>query len=167
MKPDQIRRIAIEMVREIGLVNLSRADLCERCGIPAGSFPHYAGINFSEFVAQLRREGVSSPFSYVTKSRVPAELRRENLLETAAAVAEKIGFTEITYKAVAEAAGVHRTLVRKYFNTPSQLRREVMELAVRHENLIVLAQGIALDNEHAQAAPLELKEKAINSLLKG
>lgn len=160
MDREQIKQIAIRMVSDDGLINLSRSGLCTAAGIPDGSFPHVMGGSFSEFIEELRAEGINSPLRKVKKSRANPELRKDHILECAVAVAKDLGYTKITLDSVAEAAGVSKSLISRYFSKIDQLKTAVMRQAVRHEIPEIVAQGLVSRDTRAMAAPQELKEKA-------
>lgn len=162
---DEIKAIAVRMVKENGLINLSRSGLCAAAGIPDGSFPYVMGCNFSEFVGELRVMGLNSPLRKVSKTRTNPELRKEHILDTAVAVAKSIGYNKITRDQVAEAAGVSPGLISRYFPAMVQLRKAVMRQAVRHEIPEIIAQGLAADDDRAKGAPPELKSRACALLL--
>lgn len=165
MDRDEIKQTAIRMVSDDGLINLSRFGLCAKAGIPDGSFPHVMGCSFSEFIEELRVEGVASPLRRVKKSRTNPALRKEHILETAVAVAKEFGYTKITLDRVAEAAGVSKSLISRYFSKIDQLKTAVMRQAVRHEIPEIIAQGLAANDDRAKNAPSELKNKAVQILL--
>jgi len=160
MMREQIKEVAIEMVRESGLINLSRKDLCARVDIPDGSFPHIMECNFSEFVKELSNETIDSGFKPVVKRRVPAAMRKENILQVAVQLAAINGYDKITRDGVAEHAGVSMGLVTKYFGTMNQLRRDIMRAAIKREVPEIIAQGLVNGDARAKKAPDELKEKA-------
>ena len=80
MKREKVKAVAIDMVKERGLINLARRELCERAGIPDGSFPHVMECTFTEFVEELRADNVEQGPAPVSKRRAPAALRKEHLL---------------------------------------------------------------------------------------
>lgn len=160
MKREQVKAVAIEMVKETGLINLARKELCERAGIPDGSFPHVMECNFSEFVNELRDEHIEQKFAIVSKSRVPAVMRKENILGVALLLAKDIGYTKITRDGVAEKAGVSMGLVTKYFGTMHRLKVDVMRAAIKQEVPEIIAQGLANGDERAKKAPQQLKDQA-------
>lgn len=162
MTRDKVKTIAIEMVKKEGLINLSRRKLCENANIPDGSFPHVMGCNFSEFVKELGEEDIVQNMVPVSKSRVPAALRKEHILNVATNMAVKIGYTSLTRDGVAEAAGVSFSLVSKHFGTMVQLKREVMRTAIKREILEIIAQGLVNGDDRALKAPEEVKIKASN-----
>lgn len=161
---EQILTTARGMVREAGLINLSRRELCERAGIPDGSFPHVTGGTFAELVEQLRGENIEQTMAPVSKSRVPAALRKEHILAVAVDQAITTGYTKITRDGIAEAAGVSFGLVTKYFGTMNQLKRDVMRSAIKQGIVQIVAQGLANGDERARKAPAALKQEAVQLL---
>lgn len=163
-----ITNTALDMVHENGLINLSRRELCERAGIPDGSFPHYMGESFTEFVARIRKatEGDDDKHYPVVKTRTNPELRRDQILNVAVELSVKQGYNHIRRDHVAEAAGVSEGLVTNYFNTMVQLRRDIIRIAIKKEILEIIAQGLINGDKHARKASPELKEKAANIISK-
>ena len=51
---EQIKDTAFELVKESGLINLSREELCERVSIKPGSFANVMGCSFSDFIEDVR-----------------------------------------------------------------------------------------------------------------
>lgn len=162
MNKESVKQTAIEMAAEVGLINLSRRDLCERAGIPDGSFPHVMGCTFSEFVVELQDEGIDSGVTLVevNKTRVSPKLRREQILAAAVELAKTDGYHKMTRDDIAKRAGVSTGLVTKYFSTMPALRRDVMRAAVRNNVAEVVAQGLANRCTHALKASPELKKQA-------
>ena len=160
MNRDKVKSIAVEMVKEAGLINLSRGGLCERAGIPDGSFPHVMGCNFTDFVNELREETTLQGLVPVSKSRVPAALRKEQIIKVAVEMAIGDNYNKITRDGIAEHAGVSHSLVTKHFGTMKQLRNDLMRYAVKNQVLEIIAQGLANGDDRARKAPLEVKEQA-------
>lgn len=160
MKREQVKAVAVEMVKEAGLINLTRRELCDRAGIPDGSFPHVMGCTFAEFVEELRNENIEQGMAPVSKRRAPAALRKEQLLDVAIELAVEDNYAKITRDLVAEKAGVSMGLVTKYFGTMNQLKKEVMRAAVKRGIASIIAQGLANGDERAKKAPAELKAEA-------
>lgn len=96
----------------------------------------------------------------MSKKRLPPGERREAILNAALDVAEINGYMSITRQAVADQAGVTLGLITHYFSTMNQLKRAVMRAAIAQERLVVIAQGLAIGDDHAIKAPLELRHKA-------
>ena len=162
---EEIKEVAVEMVRSHGLINLSRRELCERAGIPDGSFPHIMGCNFAQLVEELSGEHIVQNMASVSKSRTSAALRKENILSVAVELAVEVGYYNITRDAVAAAAGVSFGLVSKYFGTMTQLKNDVMRRAIKQETLSIIAQGLANGDKRAKNAPLALRTAAVGELM--
>ena len=159
-----VKRTAIKLVKKFGLINLSRADLCEAAGIPDGSFPHIMECTFSELVDELNVHPDVIATTPVTKSRANPELRKTQILAVAVDVARKVGCHGVTRDEVAHRAGVSMGLVSKYFGTMNQLRRAIMRAAIKQEIPEIVAKGLANGDPHARKAPAELKALAVSTL---
>ena len=163
---EQVKAIAIEMVKSHGLINLSRAGLCERAGIPDGSFPHVMGCSFGDLCKELQDEGVKADVGVktVTKTRANPTMRREHILQTAVELALKSDYTKISRSEVANRAGVSDSLVSRYFTTMPKFRRALMRYAVANEIVDIVAQGLAHKDSNAQGAPEPLRSQAVKQL---
>lgn len=155
-----VESTALDMIKEDGLINLSRRELCERAGISDGSFIHVMGITFNEFVNKLRKSHGVNINTVVIRSRTNPDLRKEHILLCAVQEASKVGYNRITRDGVADRAGVSVGLVSNYFNTMTQLRRDIMRYAIKNECLDIIAQGLIMGDKHAIKAPDKLKKKA-------
>lgn len=164
MNREQVKQTAIAMVQEIGLINLSRRELCDRAGVPDGSFPHVMGCNFANFVKELKDEGHDGATYPVSKSRTNPGLRKAQILTVAIELAKEKGYREITRDGVAESAGVSMGLVTRYFGTMKQLKTAVMRSAVKQGIPEIVAQGLANGDAHAKKASVELKARAATLL---
>lgn len=151
---------AHEMIAENGLINLSRNSLCERVGIPPGSFTHVMGHTFSHFIDMLKKHDPDKRIHVVNKTRVEPSLRRDQLLNVALSVAINAGYNNLTRDAIADKAGVSPSLVSTYFGTIKQLKRTVMRAAVKQSIPEIVAQGLVIKDTHAMKAPQELKTRA-------
>ena len=152
------------MVRGQGLINLSRRELCERAGIPDGSFPHIMGCNFAEFVEELKLEGIEEIPHAVSKTRANPALRKDHILTVAVGMAKTEGYNKITRDKIAEGAGVSMGLVTRYFGTMNQLKTAIMRRAIKQGIAEIIAQGLANGDDHAKKAPAELKAEAATLL---
>jgi len=157
---ERVEKTARAMVQRFGLINLSRAELCSKAGIPNGSFTHVMGCTFTEFTDRLRMASAPSRRFRVDKTRVDPTLRQSHILSNAIKLAESKGYSQITQAEIAEASGVSRGLVQHYFGTMRRVRRRIMIEAVRRENLKVIAQGLAAGDRIARDAPEDLRQKA-------
>lgn len=164
--PLHVKRTAIKMINEAGLINLSRHELCERAGIPVGSFINVMGCNFTEFVQQLKTEIETKKTHPVVKTRTNPELRTEHILNVAVKMSIKQGYDKITRDGIANEAGVSMGLVTRYFSSMKQLRRAVMRHAVNNDIPSIVAQGLINNDPHARKASDELKSKAAALLMK-
>lgn len=164
MERNEVKQLAVKMVDEAGLINLSRADLCARAGIPDGSFLHIMGCTFAEFTEELKAEGVSETVFPVKKKRANPALRKEHILNAAVSLAKDVGYQRITRDGIAERAGVSMGLVSSYFGTMVQLKNDVMRRAVKQGILEIIAQGLAAQDDHAKKAPKALKQQAVRLL---
>lgn len=163
---DHVKQTAIKMVEEAGLINLSRRELCTRAGIPDGSFPHVMGCTFGEFVEELVAEGVNpGSVESVSRNRVNPELRREQILSVAVDLSKTDGYHKITREQIAAKCGISPSLIRRYFGTMPKLRRDIMRAAVRGEVVEIIAQGLAVSDDHAKKAPNNLKQAAAAYLI--
>lgn len=159
MTRNHVKETAIEMVRESGLINLSRLDLCKRAGIPDGSFPHMMGCNFSEFIKELRE--YDRKIHPVHKKRVDPSLRKGQILGAAITLSKIDGYHKITRDNIADKAGISVGLVTRYFGTMTNLRRAIMRAAITQNIPEIVAQGLANKDNHARRAPPELRAAAI------
>ncbi len=161
---NKIKEAALDMINEVGLINLSRSELCKRVDIPDGSWPHVMGCTFSEFIQELKNvipELTVSDLQQVNRNRADPALRKNQILNVALTLSIKKGYHKITREDIAKEAGVSPGLVSRYFNTMVQLRRAIIRAAINQNIPEIIAQGIANGDENAKKAPSELKRKAI------
>ncbi|UTC25984.1 TetR family transcriptional regulator [Phage vB_KsaM-C1] len=92
-------------------------------------------------------------------------MSKEHILDTAYKMAQRDGFAAITRDGVAAEAGVAMGSVNHHYGTMQVLRDAVMQRAVEEQQLELIAQGIALGDNVAKSAPLELRQRALTTLL--
>ncbi|WPJ52261.1 hypothetical protein RCIP0091_00063 [Klebsiella phage RCIP0091] len=92
-------------------------------------------------------------------------MSKEHILEVAYTMAQRDGFGTLTRDGVAAEAGVAMGSVNHHWVKMSALREAVMQRAVEEENLELIGQGIALGDNIAKSAPLELRARALTTLL--
>lgn len=92
-------------------------------------------------------------------------MNKEHILDTAYKMAQRDGFAAITRDGVAAEAGVAMGTVNTHFGVMGNLRDAVMQRAVEEEQLELIAQGIAIGDTVAKAAPLALRKRALTTLL--
>jgi len=98
------------------------------------------------------------------RKRLGGKERRDEILKAALKVSARVGFNNIERADVARVAKCSEALVSSYFGTMQQLKKSVMRAAVVQENLIIIAQGLAIKNPHALKAPPEIRSAAAQSL---
>lgn len=98
-------------------------------------------------------------------SRLKPDERYKQLLDSAVEVAEQCGFNKMTHVLVALKAKVSKATVFNYFKTIDQLRDDVMQVAIERELLPVIAAGVVSRNIKALNTPVELKQKAMASIV--
>lgn len=157
----RIKKIALDMVKTDGLINLTRADLCKRADIPEGSFPHIMGCSFTEFLTELKPHAIGDNTNHVVKKRrANPEHRKQQILNAALTVAKNSGLNKTTKQSIAEAAGISVSLVGHYFKTVPQLKRAIMRAAISQGIIEIVAEGLTSKDPHARKAPKELKTRA-------
>lgn len=92
-------------------------------------------------------------------------MSKEHILEVAYVMAQRDGFGSLTRDGVAAEAGVAMGSVNHHWVKMSALREAVMQRAVEEENLELIGQGMALGDSVAKSAPLELRTRALTTLL--
>lgn len=92
-------------------------------------------------------------------------MSKEHILEVAYTMAQRDGFGTLTRDGVAAEAGVAMGSVNHHWVKMSALREAVMQRAVEEENLKLIGQGMALGDSVAKSAPLELRTRALTTLL--
>ena len=92
-------------------------------------------------------------------------MSKDNILEVAYVMAQRDGFGTLTRDGVAAEAGVAMGSVNHHYGTMDALRDAVMRMAIEREDLPVIAQGIAAGHPIAQGAPLNVRTKALATLL--
>lgn len=160
MTKGRLLRIGRRLAKEKGLINLSLVGLCKEADIPEGSFRNIAEVTFEEYLDELRPLVNRKKLFPVVKGRVHKNIRRDYILEAAICEAEITGYKIMTLGDVARAASVSRSTVSFHFQNLESLRMEVMRVAIKDENLKIIAQGLINNDVCALRAPLKLKKRA-------
>lgn len=92
-------------------------------------------------------------------------MSKEHILEVAYVMAQRDGFGSLTRDGVAAEAGVAMGTINHHWVRMGALREAVMQRAVEEENLELIGQGIALGDNIAKSAPLDLRARALTTLL--
>lgn len=93
-----------------------------------------------------------------------AEARNAKVLAAAIAEAGDKGYSKITREGVAQRAGVALGCVNLAFGRMDRLKTAVMDYAVKHALLEIVAQGLADGHETARNAPPSLRTRALATL---
>jgi len=158
--------IAYNMAEEIGAINITRAELCKRAGVPDGSWHYIMGESFDDFIDKVMETAtVVKPGAKVDRKTAKGYARREQLLAVGLQLAEEIGYDKVNRDQIGERAKISGTIVNHYFKNLDHLKAAIMLRAVAVENLPIIAQGIVNKHEAALSAPRSLRRKALESLL--
>lgn len=87
------------------------------------------------------------------------------ILKTAAALAARQGFLNITREQIAAKAEVAPASISYHFKSMTKLRDAIMAHAVEKGILEVIGQGLAARHRAAVAAPVALRQKAAQLLV--
>lgn len=98
--------------------------------------------------------------------RMNPEVRKEQLMEAAVKLAHQHGYNNLRRTDIAEMVGVAGSTINHYWGTVVQLKRAVMRMAVKNKDLVIIAQGLALNDKQAKKAPKSLRDEAIKGLIK-
>ncbi len=98
------------------------------------------------------------------RTRKKPDERRDLILAAAVTAALSGGLMHVTRADIATRANVAPSLVSHYFDSMISLRDEVMRSAVESNCLQLVAQGVAMNNPIAMAAPHALRADALASL---
>lgn len=88
-----------------------------------------------------------------------------HILKSAAIIAKRDGFNNMTRDAIAKKAGVSTGTVSQSFGTMIKLKRSVMRYAIDHEMLDIIAVGLGVKDKTAIKASDNLKQRALATLL--
>lgn len=95
--------------------------------------------------------------------RQKPEVRKESIVDVALRLAAATHYTQVQRKQIADELGVTPPALTYHFGTMQQLRRAIMRAAIAKEDLVVIAQGLVAQDEHAKKAPEALRRRAIES----
>ena len=96
--------------------------------------------------------------------RMEPQARRQSLLQIAVEIAKTKGFDKVTKYDIANKGKISHGLITHYFPTMKILRYEIIQFAIQHEVLPVLAQGISRNEEQSLHIKPELKTKVLEYL---
>lgn len=165
MNKELLKKIALKMIKEKGLINLQCEKLCERAGIARGSFDYIIGCGWTVFYDELKKIAPDITPYKVTKSRIDPELRKKHILDIALVMAAKVGYHNLTRDGIANKANMSTGIITQRFGTIGKLKNLVLRTAIQQEILCIIAQGLANNDPQTQRLPKELKEKTLQSML--
>lgn len=96
--------------------------------------------------------------------RTPPEVRKQHILKEAIKLSIKIGYNKITRDGIAEHTKVTSSLIARYYPTMDDVRRAVIEEAIKNEIVEILAQGLALKDPLTLKINKRLKRKVLSRL---
>ncbi len=97
--------------------------------------------------------------------RTNAEVRKEEILTAGLEIAKASGLAAVSGRSIAAALGVTRTTVMYHISSMPVLRRDIMRLAIKAEELAVIAEGLATGSLIAKNAPEALRRRAAEGLI--
>ena len=100
----------------------------------------------------------------LSRIRLLKERRYENILRVAINLSIEIGYANIRAGSVAERAQVSRPLVLHYFGSLRNLKKSVMERAIKERIIIIVMQGVSSNDPIALRAPAELIREASKTI---
>ena len=98
------------------------------------------------------------------QKRKTPQVRRQELLEIALELSERIGYRNITRERIAEYANTSCALVSSYYSPIETLKYAVMREAINKGILSVIAQGLSLGDEQAKTIDQDLKNRVAEYL---
>ena len=101
------------------------------------------------------------------RTRLEPTRRRAMILAAATTLSLTRGYNRITRREVAAEAGVAPSLINVYFPLMGTLRAAVMQDAIRHGVLAIVAQGMVMRDPATLAAPVDVKRGAAEWVLGG
>lgn len=90
-------------------------------------------------------------------------LRREQILNTALMVADKVGYKNVSRGMIAKEIGCSKPLISQYF-TQAELQKAIIKTAITREIISIVAQGIAARDPATRWIKADLKKKALDFL---
>ena len=98
------------------------------------------------------------------RRRLAPEVRKEEMVLAAMAVAREIGYHQVTRNLIADRAGTSDALVTTRLGTTLEISQLIMREAIIRRDLAILAQGLLTNDPIAIAAPEELRVESRQAL---
>lgn len=154
MNQKTVKMLAIRIIEEKGLINLTRSELCSRARIKEQDFNVIMECTFTEFLKEII-DSVKTP------GRKNPILKKAHILQSAIEVAYQTEYLYLTRDAIAEQAGVSSSLIAHHFGTMSNFFKELMQVSIKNKEWRIVAQGLNHGNPTALAAPAKIKREAL------
>ena len=97
----------------------------------------------------------------MARKRLDIYKRKRLILQAAVQLADDEGWWYLRRETVAKEAECSTGLVSFYYAPFQDLKDSVMRIAVKHNNLPVIVEGLIRHNKIAMTAPLELRKRAL------
>jgi len=98
---------------------------------------------------------------YAPKEKKFARIKHA-ILDTALKLAEITPYIELTRKQIAKKLDITQSLISYYYGTQTELRRKIVETAVKRANLTVIAQALIFNDPIVQDIDPNLAIRALN-----
>ena len=94
--------------------------------------------------------------------RLEPEERKLQLLRHAVAMAEIVGYSNLTCTGVASSAGLRsHAIVNYYFGSVKNLKKEVFNYALKNKNLEIILQSLIRRDTFSTKIPSDLRQQAL------
>ncbi len=93
------------------------------------------------------------------------KIENERILDSAIHIAKRDGFLNITRENIANHAKVSTGKVTMAYGTMVKLKRAIMRKAIKEEILSIIADGVLTKHPCIQKCDVELRTKAVDTLL--
>jgi DNA-binding transcriptional regulator YbjK len=97
--------------------------------------------------------------------RLDPKERREQIMQAAIEAAKQHGIQNMQRDQIADIAKCGESTINKYYNTMTQLRRDVMRRAIKDEVYEVIAQGLMYKDPRALKLSDDIKKKALETMI--
>lgn len=100
----------------------------------------------------------------VRNRRLTMDDRKQQILNAGLLVAMKKGYASILRTEVAHRAKCTPPLINVYFKTMDDFRAALMDEAIKQNNLVIIAQGLAIKDKRCMRLPDAVKAAAIKQI---
>lgn len=97
--------------------------------------------------------------------RMPADLRKQQILEIAAEICSKVEYRRVSKKMIADRAKISRSLINYHFKSMKLLRTSLIIYACEKKIHHIIAQGLLAKEPLVIRLPDAIKKKVIKCLL--